>query len=77
MRAIGYKSVLVIILLMLAVGFAVFRWWQGPLVQSYTAVSMPLVQTVVATGQVVTVSRTQVGSEVSGVVLERLVQEGD
>ncbi|WP_201574420.1 efflux RND transporter periplasmic adaptor subunit [Psychrobacter sp. H8-1] len=77
MRAIGYKSVLVIILLMLAVGFAVFRWWQGPLVESYTAVSMPLVQTVVATGQVVTVSRTQVGSEVSGVVLERLVQEGD
>ena len=77
MRAIGYKSVLVIILLMLPVGFAVFRWWQGPLVQSYTAVSMPLVQTVVATGQVVTVSRTQVGSEVSGVVLERLVQEGD
>jgi HlyD family secretion protein len=38
---------------------------------------MPLVQTVVATGRVVTTSRTQIGSEVTGVVLERLVQEGD
>lgn len=77
MRAIRYKYVVVGILLILAAAFALFRWWQGPLLPSYTAVSMPLVQTVVATGQVVTVSRTQVGSEVTGVVLERLVKEGD
>ncbi|WP_182405650.1 efflux RND transporter periplasmic adaptor subunit [Psychrobacter sp. GP33] len=77
MRAVHYKYVVIIILIMLAVGFALFRWWQGPLLPSYTVQSMPLVQTVVATGQVVTVSRTQVGSEVTGVVLERLVQEGD
>lgn len=38
---------------------------------------MPLVQSVVATGQVITVSRAQVGSEVTGVVLERRVKEGD
>jgi HlyD family secretion protein len=77
LRAIRYKYVVVGILLILAAAFAIFRWWQGPLLPSYTAVSMPLVQTVVATGQVVTVSRTQVGSEVTGVVLERLVKEGD
>ena len=77
MLAVHYKYVVIIILIMLAVGFALFRWWQGPLLPSYTVQSMPLVQTVVATGQVVTVSRTQVGSEVTGVVLERLVQEGD
>ena len=77
MRAIHYKYVVIVILMMLIAGFAVFRWWQGPLLPSYTVESMPLVQTVVATGQVVTVSRTQVGSEVTGVVLERLVQEGD
>lgn len=77
LRTIHYKSVVVIILLIVAAGFAIFRWWQGPLVSTYTAQSMPLVQTVVATGQVVTVSRTQIGSEVTGVVLERLVQEGD
>jgi len=66
-----------IILLMLTVGFAVFHWWRGPLLSGYTVASMPLVQTVVATGRVVTVSRTQIGSEITGVVLERLVQEGD
>ena len=77
LRAVHYKYLVIIILVMLVAGFALFRWWQGPLLPSYTVQSMPLVQTVVATGQVVTVSRTQVGSEVTGVVLERLVQEGD
>ncbi len=80
MRAISYKYVVRIIIgmvLILGIGFAVWRWLQGPLLPSYTVQSMPLVQTVVATGQVVTVSRTQVGSEVTGVVLERLVKEGD
>ncbi|MBC7752063.1 MAG: biotin/lipoyl-binding protein, partial [Candidatus Saccharibacteria bacterium] len=76
MRAIRYKTVIIIILI-LAACFAVFRWWQGPQMLGYTVVSMPLVQTVVATGRVVTVSRTQVGSEITGVVLKRLVQEGD
>lgn len=44
---------------------------------SYILSSMPLVQNVVATGRVATVSRAEVGSEISGVVLQRLVQEGD
>lgn len=77
MRAVRYKYGFFILVLLLVVGFFVLRWWQGPLLPSYTVTSMPLVQTVVATGQVVTVSRTQVGSEVTGVVVERLVQEGD
>ncbi len=77
MRAVNYKYVIVIVLLILAVGFVIFRWWRGPLLPSYSVSSMPLVQTVVASGRVVTTSRTQVGSEVTGVVLERLVQEGD
>ena len=77
MRAVRYKSAVIILLLILAAGFAVFRWWQGPLLSGYSISSMPLVQTVVATGRVVTVSRTQVGSEITGVVLKRLVQEGD
>jgi len=77
LRAINYKYLIVILLLIVAVGFVVFRTWRGPLLPSYTITPMPLVQTVVATGRVVTTSRTQIGSEVSGVVLERLVQEGD
>ena len=76
MRATRYKY-LIIILLVLTVGFALFRWWQGPVMPSFTLSSMPLVQNVVATGRVATVSRAQVGSEISGVVLQRLVQEGD
>ncbi|NNH01820.1 efflux RND transporter periplasmic adaptor subunit [Acinetobacter sp. ANC 5414] len=77
MRVVRHKSVLIIILLILAAGFALFRWWQGPLLPAYTIALTPLVQTVVATGRVETVSRTQVGSEITGVVLERRVQEGD
>lgn len=77
MRPVRYKAVIIIIFLMLAVGFAIFRWWQGPKVESYSIISMPLVQTLVSTGRVVTVSRTEVGSEITGVVLKRLVQEGD
>jgi len=65
------------ILLLLLAAFGVFRWWQGPQVTGYTLEPMPLVQSVVATGQVITVSRAQVGSEVTGVVLERRVKEGD
>lgn len=76
MRAIRYKYIVLILLLLLVV-FGVFRWWQGPQVTGYTLEPMPLVQSVVATGQVITVSRTQVGSEVTGVVLERRVKEGD
>lgn len=77
MRIVRYKSVLIILLLILAAGFALFRWWQGPLLPAYTIASTPLVQTVVATGRIETVSRAQIGSEISGVVLERFVQEGD
>ena len=77
MRAARYKYVIVILLLMIAALFAAYRWWQGPLLQGYRIAAMPLVQTVVATGRVVTVSRTQIGSEITGVVLQRLVQEGD
>ena len=53
----------------------VFAWrnWQGPVVNTYTVKQQPLVQTVVASGRLENVSR----SEISGVVLERRVQEGD
>src|SRR5690606_38551325 len=50
---------------------------RGPVLDAYEVAEAPLVQTVVATGRVVTVSRAQVGSPVTGVVLERRVREGD
>ena len=77
MRAGHYTPLIVILALALAAGFGALRWWQGPQVQGYAITPMPLVQTVVGSGRVVTVSRTQIGSEITGVVLERHVQEGD
>lgn len=57
--------------------FALLRQWQGPRLAAYRVDARPLVQTVVATGRVVSVSRAQVGSQISGVVAERRVREGD
>lgn len=50
---------------------------RGPSVPGYEISAQPLVQTVVATGRVAALSRAQVGSEVTGVLLERHVREGD
>ena len=66
--------------LVLAVG--VVAWLllgklRGPEWDAYEVNARPLVQTVVATGRVVAVSRAQVGSPVTAVVLERRVEEGD
>jgi len=71
------KRVVILVVVLVAIGFMLLRLWQGPQVQGYRIELMPLVQTVVATGRVVSVSRTQIGSEITGVVLERHVQEGD
>ena len=52
-------------------------YMRGPALAGYEVAVQPLVQTVVATGRVVAVSRAQVGSPVTGVVIERRVREGD
>lgn len=51
--------------------------WQGPAIDVIEVAQAPLQQRVVATGRVATVSRVQVGSEVTGVLLQRRVNEGD
>ncbi len=61
----------------IALGLFMVRWWLGPSVAGYQIESHPLVQSLVATGRVIAVSRAQVGSEITGVVLERRVKEGD
>ena len=50
---------------------------RGPVLPGYRIESGPLVQNVVATGRIITTSRAQVGSEITGTVLERRVKEGD
>lgn len=77
MRAAKPSSLLVLTLLILALGYGTLRLWQGPQVEGYVINAMPLVQTVVATGRVVTESRAQISSEITAVVLERRVEEGD
>jgi len=53
------------------------RTMQGPVLAGYPITAQPLVQTVVATGRVAAISRAQVGSPLTGVVIERRVKEGD
>ncbi len=67
----------VAVLATLVMLFFLFRWWQGPSVAAYRIESRPLVQQLVAAGRVIAISRSQVGSQITGVVLERRVQEGD
>jgi HlyD family secretion protein len=64
-------------LVLAVLGWGLVRKVRGPAFDGYEVVSRPLVQTVVATGRVVAVSRAQVGSPITGVVVERRVQEGD
>jgi HlyD family secretion protein len=65
--------------LVAAIAAAAIAWrqWLGPAVAAYRVEARPLVQTVVATGRVITPTRVQVGSEITAIVLERRVQEGD
>lgn len=55
----------------------VWRVWQGPAVDTYRVIEQPLIQNVVATGRVISTSRAQIGAEITGVVLERHITEGD
>jgi HlyD family secretion protein len=70
-------ALIVLIALLLVFSWTGFRYWQGPAVQTYVTRSSDLAQTVVATGRVVTPSRSQIGTEITGVVQRRLVREGD
>ena len=72
----SFKRTLWWLLPAVAVLVAIPLWWllRGPELEAYRLESRPLVQTVVATGRVITTSRAQVGSEVTGVVVERRVK---
>lgn len=65
------------LLIVAALAWGPVQKMRGPALSGYEVTVRPLVQTVVATGRVAAVSRAQVGSAVTGVVVERRVQEGD
>lgn len=67
----------VVCLVVGALAWGLVQKMRGPVLAGYEVAARPLVQTVVATGRVAAVSRAQAGSPVTGVVVERRVQEGD
>ena len=68
--------VLAVIALVLA-ALWLLDWWRGPVVAAYQVERRPLLQDVVATGRIITPSRINVASEITGVVIRRLVDRGD
>ena len=66
-----------VILAIVAVAAAGVIRLRGPVLPGYEVLAGPLVQNVVATGRVAAQSRVQVGPEITGLVLERRVMDGD
>lgn len=65
------------LLILAAAAWVLLQKQRGPQLPGYEVSAQPLVQTVVATGRIAALSRAQVGAEVTGVVVERRVREGD
>ena len=71
------RALLLIISVLLLAGWMIWRQLQGPELPGYRLETRPLVQRVVASGEVDSQSLAQVGSEITGVVAVRHVREGD
>jgi len=63
-------------LLALLLGAALWRWWVGPQVQTEAVQRRDLLQTVVATGRVETPHRVDIGAQITGTVARVPVVEG-
>nr|WP_272886539.1 efflux RND transporter periplasmic adaptor subunit [Stutzerimonas kunmingensis] len=71
------RALLLVIPVLLLAGWMIWRQLQGPELPGYRLETRPLVQRVVASGEVDSQSLAQVGSEITGVVAVRHVREGD
>lgn len=71
-----WKTLVLILVAVLACSL-LLRQCRGPTIDVITLQAGPLEQRVVASGRVAAVSRVIVGSQVNGVVQQRLVDEGD
>lgn len=71
------RPVLLLLVPLLLLALPAWRHWQGPLLPGYRVEARPLVQRVVASGEVSSQSLAQIGSEITGVVARRAVREGD
>ena len=66
-----------VVMLLVSVLLLAWRHWQGPELPGYRVEARPLVQRVVASGEVSSQSLARVGSELTAVVKARHVREGD
>lgn len=71
------RAFVLLVVLLLIAGWLGWRQLQGPELPGYRLETRPLVQRVVASGEVDSQSLAQVGSEITGVVAARHVREGD
>ncbi len=71
------RALFLIIPALLLAAWVIWRQLQGPELPGYRLETRPLVQRVVASGEVDSQSLAQVGSEITGVVAVRHVREGD
>lgn len=76
-RAGWGKAVIGVCMIAALAGAAIWQRQRGPQVPAYVLAEAPLVQSVVASGRVVATVRARVGSEVSGTVRVRRVEDGD
>ena len=78
MRIPGFsaRNILLALVVLLVAAIALLRL-RGHELAAYRIQAQPLEQTVVATGRVISTSRAQVGSEVTGTVRARRASEGD
>jgi HlyD family secretion protein len=77
MRLPAKPWLIVVPVLLVMAAFMAWRTLRGPELPGYLPEKQPLVQTVVATGRVISTSRVQVGSEITATVVERRRKEGD
>src|SRR5690606_6817186 len=76
---IASRTLFRLLLALLVILLLLWLWrpWQAPLVDGYQLEERPLVQRVVASGEVSSQSLARIGSELTGVVKARHVREGD
>jgi HlyD family secretion protein len=74
-RLISFKTFFLLILAV-AVAWLILNGWRGPKVETFTVERTPLIQTVVASGKVMTPRRVEVGTQITGRVARIPVEEG-
>jgi len=74
-RLFSFKTIFLLILALTAAWLA-FNWWRGPRVETFSVEQSTLIQTVVASGKVMTPKRVEVGTQITGRVARIPVEEG-